>query len=90
MNSDDYTITDSIIISTFINVTTINHGKHSRKIQGLLRPAQLMQYLRLNVVFPGGNKHISSGLYLVTEQKDRIDGSVGYKTTLQLTKISGD
>ena len=64
--------------------------KASITIQGLLRPAMLMSYVRLNVIFPGGNKHISSGLYLVTEQKDRIDGSVGYKTTLQLTKISGD
>lgn len=58
-------------------------------IQGLLRPATLMSYVRLNVVFPGGNKHISSGLYLVTRQVDRIDGS-GYKTTLSLTRISGD
>ena len=33
-------------------------------IQGLIRPAQLMTYLRLNVIFPGGGegirKHISS------------------------------
>lgn len=59
------------------------------QIQGLLRPATLMQYLRLNVVFPGGHKHISSGLYIVTKQQDRIDSN-GYKTTLSLTKISGD
>ena len=58
-------------------------------IQGLLRPATLMQYVRLNVIFPGGNKHISSGLYLVTQQTDSISES-GYKTTLNLTKISGD
>ena len=57
------------------------------KIQGLLRPAQLMQYLRLNVVFPGGNKHVSSGLYIITKQVDDISGS-GYVTTLYLTKIS--
>ena len=48
-----------------------------------------MQYVRLNVIFPGGNKHISSGLYLVTQQTDSISES-GYKTTLNLTKISGD
>lgn len=58
-------------------------------IQGLLRPATLMTYLRLNVIFPGGHKHISSGLYIVTKQTDVIDES-GYKTTLNLTKISGD
>lgn len=61
-------------------------------IQGLLRPAQLMTYLRLNVIFPGGGegirKHIASGLYIITKQVDRIDTS-GYKTTLSLTKISG-
>ena len=58
-------------------------------IMGLLRPATLMQYVRLNVVFPGGHKHISSGLYLVTKQEDKIDNN-GYFTTLGLTKIAGD
>jgi hypothetical protein len=57
------------------------------KIQGLLRPAQLMQYLRLNVIFPGGNKHISSGLYIVTKQIDDISAN-GYTTTLSITRIS--
>lgn len=57
------------------------------KIQGLLRPAQLMQYLRLNVIFPGGNKHTSSGLYIVTKQIDDINSS-GYTTTLSITRIS--
>jgi len=59
-------------------------------VQGLLRPAILMNYIRLNVIFPGGHKHISSGLYLVTSQKDTINGTSGYKTTLGITKISGD
>ena len=58
-------------------------------VQGLLRPATLMQYLRLNVIFPGGHKHISSGLYIVTKQVDDISEQ-GYRTTLSLTKISGD
>lgn len=58
-------------------------------IQGLLRPAMLMTYLRLNVIFPGGHKHISSGLYLITKQVDQVDGT-GYRTTLELTKIDGD
>ena len=58
------------------------------QIQGLLRPATLMQYVRLNVVFPGGNKHISSGLYIVTKQVDNI-GPNGYATNLSLTRISG-
>lgn len=58
------------------------------KIQGLLRPATLMQYIRLNVVFPGGRKHISSGLYIVTKQMDEIDENAGYNTTLSLTRIA--
>ena len=58
------------------------------KINGLLRPATLMQFIRLNVVFPGGRKHISSGLYIVTKQIDDISGS-GYTTTLSITRISG-
>ena len=58
-------------------------------IQGLLRPATLMQKLRLNVIFPGGHKHITSGLYIVTKQVDTINNE-GYKTTLSLTRIAGD
>ena len=63
--------------------------KASITVQGLLRPAILMSHVRLNVIYPGGRKHISSGLYLVTQQRDVIDGN-GYRTTLQLAKISGD
>ena len=59
------------------------------QVQGLLRPATLMQYVRLNVIFPGGNKHLSSGLYIVTRQTDDI-GPGGYITTLGLTRIKGD
>lgn len=59
------------------------------QVQGLLRPATLMQYVRLNVIFPGGNKHLSSGLYIVTSQVDNI-GPNGYATTLKLTRIKGE
>lgn len=58
------------------------------QIQGLLRPATLMQYVRLNVYFPGGNKHIASGLYIVTSQVDNL-GPNGYATNLGLTRIKG-
>jgi hypothetical protein len=63
--------------------------KASITVQGLLRPAILMSHVRLNVIYPGGRKHVSSGLYLVTQQRDVID-SQGYRTTLTLAKISGD
>lgn len=59
------------------------------KVQGLLRPASLMQYVKLNVIFPGGKKHISSGLYIITRQLDEISES-GYITTLTMTRIKGD
>lgn len=57
-------------------------------LKGLLRPAVLMTHVRLNVYF-FGTKHISSGLYIVTKQEDKIDSS-GYRTTLSLTRIAGD
>ena len=57
-------------------------------LKGLLRPALLMEYVRLQVLFHG-KKHISSGLYIITKQVDTIDFS-GYRTQLNLTKINGD
>lgn len=48
-----------------------------------------MTYVRLNVIFPGGHKHISSGLYIVTGQEDSLSSN-GFRTTLSLVKISGD
>jgi hypothetical protein len=59
------------------------------QVQGLLRPATLMQYVKLNVIFPGGHKHLSSGIYIVTRQADSISPA-GYATTLGLTRIKGD
>lgn len=57
-------------------------------IKGLLRPATLMDYVRLNVIY-FGQKHIASGLYIVTKQIDTIS-ETGYRTQLSLTKIAGD
>ncbi len=63
--------------------------KANIQVQGLLRPATLLQYVKLNVIFPGGKYHISSGLYIVTSQIDNI-GPNGYATNLELTRIKGD
>lgn len=63
--------------------------KANIQVQGLLRPATLLQYVKLNVIFPGGRYHISSGLYIVTSQIDNI-GPNGYATNLELTRIKGD
>jgi hypothetical protein len=60
----------------------------SMTIKGLLRPSMLMSYVKVNAYFYG-NKHVSSGLYIITKQEDTINSS-GYKTTLSLTRISGD
>lgn len=58
-------------------------------IKGLTRPSILMSYVKLNVWFAGGIKHIASGTYIITKQQDQIDSS-GYKTTLTLLRIEGD
>ena len=57
-------------------------------LKGLLKPALLMSYVKVNAYFYG-KKHISSGLYIITKQEDQIDSN-GYKTTLSITRISGD
>lgn len=57
-------------------------------IKGLLRPAMLMSYVKVNTYFYG-HKHTSSGLYIITKQEDSIN-SAGYKTTLSLTRVGGD
>ena len=57
-------------------------------IKGLLRPAVLMTYVKVNV-FYFGRKHIASGFYLITSQEDKI-GLDGYKTTLGLLRVAPD
>ena len=57
-------------------------------VAGLLRPAILMTKVRLNVLFYG-RKHISSGLYVITSQKDTISTS-GYRTQLELLRVGED
>ena len=56
-------------------------------IKGLLRPAILMTYVKVNVLFYG-QMHIASGYYVVTKQTDSISES-GYSTTLKLVRIKG-
>ena len=62
--------------------------KASMTLKGLLRPAILMSYLKVNVLFYG-RRHVSSGMYIITKQVDTIDSS-GYRTALSLIRISGD
>ena len=58
------------------------------QIRGLLKPAILMNYIKINTWFYG-HKHVSSGYYIITSQEDRIDAQ-GYKTTLELTRVAPD
>ena len=58
-------------------------------LKGLLRPAILMTHVRLNVYFYG-QKHMSSGLYIITEQTDNVGVNGGFRTTLKMLKIAGD
>ena len=53
-----------------------------------MRPALLMQYVRINAYFYG-KKHNSSGLYIIQRQDDEISGA-GYKTTLKLLRVGKD
>ena len=57
-------------------------------IKGLLRPTILMTYLKVNVWFYG-TKHIYSGYYIITSQKDTVDSN-GYTTDLTLLRIQPD
>lgn len=58
-------------------------------IKGLLRPAILMTYVKVNVYFYG-RKYNASGTYIITKQQDQISGDSGYRTTLNLVRIKGD
>ena len=54
-------------------------------MKGLLRPAFLTNYIKINVVFYG-QKHITSGLYAITEQVDTLNGS-GFRTSFSLIRV---
>lgn len=59
--------------------------KASITLKGLIRPAVLMSKIKLNVYYYG-KKHISSGIYTVTQEKDTISAS-GFLTTLSILRI---
>ena len=54
-------------------------------LKGLLKPAMLMDYINIDVVFYG-QRHITSGVYAITGQTDFLSGS-GYRTTLSLVRV---
>ena len=58
-------------------------------LKGLLRPAILMNYVRLNTYFWGQKFNGGCGLFIITQQVDNI-GLSGFTTTLSLTRVGGD
>ena len=54
----------------------------------LLAPILLLSYIKINNYY-FGNKRITSGLYIVTEQTDVISGN-GCRTSLGLTRVASD
>ena len=54
-------------------------------MRGLLKPVSLMDYIQINVVFYG-QKHITSGLYVITGEQDILSGS-GFLTNLSLLRV---
>ena len=58
------------------------------EVKGLVRPAMLMSYVKVNAFF-FGQRHVSSGIYFVTKQVDKVNGD-GYRTVLYLTRFAGD
>lgn len=57
-------------------------------LKGLMKPIMLMDYIIIKVVFYG-QEHITSGVYVVTGQKDTLS-SDGFRTTLALTRVGSE
>ena len=58
------------------------------KLKGLLKPALLMTYIKVNLYFYG-QRHNATGTYIITAQRDEVSFS-GFTTTLSLTRIQGE
>lgn len=57
-------------------------------LRGLLRRSLLMEHIYVNVYFYG-QKHYTSGLYVITAQTDKLSGS-GFRTVLDLTRVGNE
>ena len=57
-------------------------------LKGLMKPVILMDYIIINTVFYG-QKHITSGVYTVTGQVDKLAGD-GFRTILSLTRVGAN
>ena len=57
-------------------------------LKGVTKPVMLMSYVKINCLFYGA-KDLASGLYVVTNQEDRVSSN-GCTTTLTLLRLSED
>ena len=98
-NIDNYGNTSSLkslnVVSSSNILNEINKNWWSQMInfpitaqltlRGLLKPVMLTDYIKINVVFYG-QTHITSGLYTITGQTDKLSSS-GFRTILDLTRV---
>lgn len=94
-----YTLSDEVFNSAKFN-KTITSDKNwwtqvtqfpisaTLTIKGLMKPMMLMSYIKINSLYYGQRRN-TSGLYVVTQQEDKLD-STGYKTILSLLRVAGD
>ena len=60
----------------------------SLTLKGFMKPVMLMDYIIVNVVFYG-QRHITSGVYTITGQKDTLSAD-GFRTVLALTRVGAN
>lgn len=85
LTSTDESHTTRNIEKTWWSKVTQFPIKANITLKGLLRPAILMTSVKLNVYYYG-RKHVSSGLYIVTQEQDTINES-GFRTKLSLLRV---
>lgn len=86
-SSNDYFLTRPDDQTWWTKITEFP-TKATLTIKGLLKPAILMNYVRLNVYF-FGKKYVATGLYIILSELDEVSEG-GFRTTLQLLKVGGD
>lgn len=94
-----YTLSDEVFNSSKFNKTVTSDKNWwtqvtqfpisaTLTIKGLMKPMMLMSYIKVNSLYYGQRRN-TSGLYVVTQQEDKLD-STGYKTVLSLLRVAGD
>ena len=87
VNNDEYRVNEDD--KTWWTKVTEYPIRVTLTLKGLLRPALLMNYVRLNTYFFGNKFNAGTGLFIITQQIDDISES-GFRTTLSLTRVGGD